>query len=83
MSIQFLWNIIFTILLFDKIVNGAVLGIDFGSDNFKVVLVQRKTMDIVFNDASNRKTETLIGFRNNERVIGSEALVAVLIKSEF
>lgn len=57
-----------------------LVGIDFGSDSYKVVLAPgagRKQMQLVFNDGSARKTTTVIGFRNNERLFDSEAVSQV------
>lgn len=66
--------------LFASVAHSNLMGIDFGSDSYKVVLAPgagRKQMQLVFNDASARKTSNVIGFRPNERLFDSEALTLV------
>jgi hypothetical protein len=59
-----------------------LMGVDFGSDSYKVVLAPgagRKQMQLVFNDASSRKTTNVIGFRPNERLFDSDAVSLVRV----
>jgi len=56
------------------IVNGNVIGLDFGSDSMKVAIVQPGTpLEIVSNFQSKRKTPTMISFYKGERLLGSDA----------
>ena len=49
---------------------GAVLGIDFGTDNCVVAIARRKGVDIVSNEASQRSTPSIVSFGASERFIG-------------
>eukprot|EP00960_Hanusia_phi_P074997 768356-Hanusia_phi.AAC.5 len=49
---------------------GAVLGIDFGTDNCVVAIARRKGVDIVSNEASQRCTPSVVSFGSSERFIG-------------
>jgi hypoxia up-regulated 1 len=52
----------------------AVIGIDFGSEYFKVSLIRPgKKLLIVENLQSKRMTPTMIGFAEDERVFGEDA----------
>ncbi|CAD8067693.1 unnamed protein product [Paramecium sonneborni] len=55
------------------IANGAVLGIDFGSEFIKAVLISPgKSFTIIENTTSKRKTENAIAFYNKERLYESD-----------
>lgn len=83
------------LVLFCVGVYSSILGIDFGSSSYKMVLTpgisllehpsrfnfshissegKRKQMQLMFNEQSARKTDTVIGFRGEERLFGSFAL---------
>ena len=49
---------------------GAVLGIDFGSDNCVVAIARRKGVDIVSNEASQRSTPSIVSFGAQQRFLG-------------
>lgn len=71
---------IVALTMFATLVHSNLMGIDFGSDSYKVVLAPgsgRKQMQLVFNDGSARKTSTVIGFRPNERLFDSDAISLV------
>ena len=54
--------------------NGSLLGIDLGHQFFKVALVKPGTpFEIVTNVHTKRKTESLVGFDNGERLFGGDA----------
>ncbi|KAI9190129.1 lumenal Hsp70 protein [Blastocladiella emersonii ATCC 22665] len=54
--------------------SGAVLGIDYGSDWFKVALGRPgKPIDLVLNRESKRKTHSLLTLRTDERFFGTDA----------
>ncbi|CAD8142674.1 unnamed protein product [Paramecium pentaurelia] len=55
------------------ITSGAVLGIDFGSEFIKAVLISPgKSFTIIENTTSKRKTENAIAFYNKERLYESD-----------
>ncbi|CAK65920.1 unnamed protein product (macronuclear) [Paramecium tetraurelia] len=57
------------------IANGAVLGIDFGSEFIKAVLISPgKSFTIIENTTSKRKTENAIAFYNKERLYESDGV---------
>jgi len=51
----------------------AVLGIDLGSQYFKVAYVKTGGFDIVLNEASKRKTATALSMIKGERLFGDSA----------
>mmetsp|Transcript_16571 Transcript_16571/g.43554 ORF Transcript_16571/g.43554 Transcript_16571/m.43554 type:complete len:811 (+) Transcript_16571:1-2433(+) len=57
----------------------AVIGIDFGSADSYVGFISKGTVEITQNEVSQRKTPTLVGFTDKERLLGDQALS--LIKS--
>lgn len=62
----------------------SILGIDFGTDTFKVMTLKSNAPDIVLNDQSGRKTDSLVGFDiNGERVFGKAADQLVRKKKNF
>jgi len=55
-------------------VNAAVIGIDLGGEFFKTSLVKPGfPLEIVLNDASKRKTPTMVGFHEGEQYFGNGA----------
>ena len=52
--------------------NALVVGIDFGVDSFKVVLVRPGSIDIVLNEGSGRKTISSLGYSAHGRVFGDQ-----------
>ena len=54
--------------------NGSLLGIDLGHQFFKVALVKPGTpFEIVTNVHTKRKTQSIVGFDNGERLFGGDA----------
>lgn len=58
-----------------------VVGIDLGSDSFKIVMVRPGSIDIVLNEGSGRKTASAIGYSAHGRMFGE--LAQQLVRSEF
>jgi molecular chaperone DnaK (HSP70) len=58
------------------VTNAAVIGIDLGSDTFKIGIAKSGApIDLVLNEQSKRKTSTMVGFRGDyERYLGENAL---------
>ncbi|XP_049852256.1 uncharacterized protein LOC126330058 [Schistocerca gregaria] len=54
--------------------NAVIVGIDFGSDSFKVVLVKSRSTDIVLNRESERKTINAFSYSPHGRVFESSVL---------
>lgn len=52
----------------------SVFGIDFGTLNSTVAITRQGGVDIVTNEVSKRETTTMVGFIDNERFIGEQAL---------
>ncbi|KAI9337255.1 Hsp70 protein-domain-containing protein [Obelidium mucronatum] len=60
--------------LFHPIAQASVIGIDFGSDWFKVSIVKPGVpLDIVLNRESKRKTDSLVTIRDGIRYFGTDA----------
>merc|ERR1711968_319860 len=51
----------------------AVLGIDLGSQFFKVAYIKTGGFDVVLNEASKRKSPTALAFVDGERSFGDVA----------
>lgn len=51
-----------------------VIGIDFGSSDSYVAYITKGVVDCVQNEVSQRKTPTLVGFTEKERLLGDTAL---------
>ncbi|CAK73410.1 unnamed protein product (macronuclear) [Paramecium tetraurelia] len=63
------------ICLLAIVTNGTVLGIDFGSEFIKAVLISPgKSFTIIENTTSKRKTENAIAFYNKERLYESDGV---------
>ncbi|KAJ3441195.1 hypoxia up-regulated protein [Anaeramoeba flamelloides] len=76
-------SIIFLSLL-TLFTEGAVLGIDFGSESLKVAVKdQGKQLQIVLNSASQRKTRSSIAFVEGERFFGKEAEFVSIKQPEY
>ena len=60
---------------------GLVVGIDLGSDSFKVVLVRPGSIDIVLNEGSGRKTVSSVGYSAHGRLFGEQ--VQQLVRGPF
>eukprot|EP00931_Biecheleriopsis_adriatica_P106947 TRINITY_DN812_c1_g1_i10.p1 TRINITY_DN812_c1_g1~~TRINITY_DN812_c1_g1_i10.p1 ORF type:complete len:860 (-),score=272.77 TRINITY_DN812_c1_g1_i10:74-2632(-) len=54
--------------------NRLVVGIDFGSADSYVGYISKGSVDIVQNEVSQRKTPSLVGFTERERLLGDAAL---------
>mmetsp|Transcript_81067 Transcript_81067/g.169278 ORF Transcript_81067/g.169278 Transcript_81067/m.169278 type:complete len:802 (-) Transcript_81067:353-2758(-) len=52
----------------------AVIGIDLGSADSYVGFISKGTVEIVQNEVSQRKTPSLVGFTDRERLLGDQAL---------
>lgn len=54
--------------------NRLVIGIDLGSCDSYVAHISKGAVDVVQNEVSQRKTPTLVGFTERERLLGDQAL---------
>ena len=53
---------------------GAVIGIDLGGEYFKIALVKPgKSLEIVLNVESKRKTATMVGYHDGEQLFSTSA----------
>jgi hypoxia up-regulated 1 len=70
----FFW-LILILFSFINVTQEIVMGIDFGSQYFKIAVVRPGGIDIVLNEQSARKTQSLIAFRLDtiERLFGDAA----------
>lgn len=67
-------NQILILILFEcYFIYCLVIGIDFGSESFKVSLVKPKLFDVILNEQSNRKTPSVVAFDQDEILFGTEA----------
>ena len=48
----------------------ALLGLDLGSENFKLAVARPGGLEIIMNEGSNRKTLTAIGYEDKMRYAG-------------
>jgi len=55
----------------------TVVGIDLGASTSYVGYISKGVVDIVQNEVSQRATSTMVGFKNEERHLGDEALAQV------
>ncbi len=55
----------------------SVVGVDFGSAFTKISAVDKGVVDIITNEANLRQTPTIVGYGNNERLIGEAAQVKI------
>ena len=77
------WLIVFLSYLSIKVVRANVIGIDFGSDSFKVsIIAPGNPLDIVTNFQSKRKTPLSISFYRDERMFGSDSIALMARKPE-
>ena len=51
----------------------AVVGIDIGTSDSIIAYVGKAMVDIVQNEVSQRKTPTMVGFNDRERLLGDAA----------
>lgn len=73
----------FLLLLFSICTNGAVVGIDFGSEFIKVSLVRPgSTFHIVLDETSKRKIPAIVAFDARERQFGNNALGLTVKKAD-
>eukprot|EP00742_Colponemidia_sp_Colp-10_P000945 GILJ01001025.1.p1 GENE.GILJ01001025.1~~GILJ01001025.1.p1 ORF type:complete len:808 (+),score=168.15 GILJ01001025.1:71-2494(+) len=56
---------------------GAVIGIDFGTDNSVIAVVRRGGVETIVNDVSNRSTPSMVSFGEKERYLGEQAKTKV------
>jgi molecular chaperone DnaK (HSP70) len=52
---------------------GPVVGIDMGSMWYKVAMIQGQQMDLVLDVAGDRKRNTWVGIKGEDRVFGRDA----------
>lgn len=65
--------ILIFLLIGIAVVNASVIGIDLGSESFKVALLKPKSFDLVFNEQGKRKTPTIVAFHDGEIIVGIDA----------
>jgi molecular chaperone DnaK (HSP70) len=53
--------------------DGAVLGLDFGTQYLKMALVKVGSFTIVNDEHSKRKSPTVVGFEKDDRAFGNGA----------
>lgn len=71
-------------MLLNVAVNANVIGINIGSDNFKVAIVQPgDPLEIVTNFQSKRKTPTCVTFYKGERSFGADSYALMARKPEL
>jgi hypoxia up-regulated 1 len=72
------WSVV---ILFSLVhtTQALVMGVDFGSQYFKIAVVRPGRIDIVLNEQSARKTQSIIAFRMDtlERLFGDAAALQV------
>lgn len=78
------WALLALVAVFGlfQVAQALVVGIDFGVDSFKVVLVRPGSIDIVMNEGSSRKTPSSIGYSEHGRVFGDQVQVLVRPKQQ-
>lgn len=70
------------LLPFVSLIQASVIGIDFGTDWFKVSIVKPGVpLDIVLNRESKRKTNAIITLRDHIRYFGSDSVAIVSIST--
>jgi hypoxia up-regulated 1 len=72
-NLRWFWASALVTLFSLSLVEASVVGIDFGSDTFKVSLVKGKSFDVVLNDASGRKTPSAVALDRGELIYGTDA----------
>lgn len=70
---------VLSVFLFSCYTSAIVVGIDFGSQWYKIAMIKPGSFDIVLNEQSSRKTHTLVGWNRGERFFGSDAFNLVSI----
>jgi hypoxia up-regulated 1 len=71
------------IAILPQLISGFVFGVDLGTESFKVALV-RPRLDVALNDASQRKTPTVVSYFQRDLLIGTDAKNLVSrTKSQF
>ncbi|KAI8464405.1 MAG: Hsp70 protein-domain-containing protein [Monoraphidium minutum] len=60
--------------------SASLMSIDLGSENLKVCLIKpgRTPIAIVVNESSRRKSPALVGFANQDRLLGEEAAAVAI-----
>ena len=61
-----------TIAILPQLIYGFVFGLDLGTESYKVALV-RPRLDVALNDASSRKTPTVVSFYQGDLLTGTDA----------
>lgn len=75
MRLSTMWKpllVYFGLVCLFQVSYGLVVGIDLGSDSFKVVLVRPGSIDIVLNEGSGRKTVSSVGYSSHGRLFGEQ-----------
>ena len=58
------------------VAKAAVVGVDIGAADTIVAYVAKGAVDIVQNEVSQRKTPSLVAYKDNTRLLGDPALSA-------
>ncbi|KYR00890.1 heat shock protein 70 family member [Tieghemostelium lacteum] len=66
-------TILLLLIVTVQFINCNVIGIDFGSQTFKIGLIKPGAFETVLNEQSGRKTVNSVGWYQNERVFTSDA----------
>ena len=73
-SSLFLFSFFFVLCLhFSPSFSGPVVGIDMGTMWYKVAMIQGQHMDLVLDVAGDRKRNTWVGIKGEDRVFGRDA----------
>jgi hypoxia up-regulated 1 len=69
---------ILSLLLLVGLTKASVIGIDYGTDWFKVSIVKPGVpLEVVLNRESKRKTSSIVTIRNGIRYFGSDSVALV------
>ena len=55
----------------------SALGIDFGSQTIKIGAVKRGGVEVLTNEGSHRENPNIVGFSDNERLLGESGALKV------
>ena len=73
--------VVLSVVCLFQVCSALVVGIDLGSDSFKVVMVRPGSIDIVLNEGSGRKTASAVGYSSHGRMFGD--LAQQLVRGSF
>jgi len=54
--------------------SGAAIGVDIGSSKAVLAVVRKGGIDIILSDSSSKQTPVIVGFTDEERIIGDSAI---------